>query len=149
MKVTKSQVEKITLSDLDSLDPVHVFFEDVAPGWGTLTIYCWGDAWNMTWSAMGNGATIKQFLRSCNTGYIAGKLSTVPATEIDYDAISAVIGEDVDEHLDDYNCVLTVVYGEDWRHHLPQKPNPKYQYLCRVVDAVKAYLNDASAKGDE
>jgi hypothetical protein len=32
------------------------------------------------------------------------------------------------------------VFGEEWWYRLPTKPNPKYEYLCRIISAVKGAL---------
>jgi hypothetical protein len=59
---------------LDELDPVTAFLEDFEPGRGQLTLVCWGRAWTYFWGAMGNGATLSNFLGHASTGYIVGKL---------------------------------------------------------------------------
>lgn len=56
------------------LDPVTAFLEDFAPGRGQLTLVCWGRAWTHFWGAMGNEATVAQFVADASTGYVVGKL---------------------------------------------------------------------------
>jgi hypothetical protein len=56
------------------LDPVTAFLEDFEPGRGQLTLVCWGRAWTHYWGAMGNGASLSEFLLSASSGYIVGKL---------------------------------------------------------------------------
>ena len=58
----------------DELDPVTAFLEDFEPGRGQLTLVCWGRSWTHFWGAMGNGATLREFLTSASSGYIVGKL---------------------------------------------------------------------------
>jgi hypothetical protein len=56
------------------LDPVTAFLEDFEPGRGQLTLVCWGRSWTHFWGAMGDGATLREFLISASTGYIVHKL---------------------------------------------------------------------------
>jgi hypothetical protein len=34
------------------------------------------------------------------------------------------------------------IFGEEWWYSLPTKPNPAYQYLCRIITAVQAALEE-------
>ncbi|MCB1949212.1 hypothetical protein, partial [Nitrosomonas sp.] len=37
--------------------------------------------------------------------------------------------------------LMRAIFGDNWMYEeTPTKPNPKYEYLCRIVDAVKAAL---------
>ena len=53
----------------DELDPVTAFLEDFEPGRGQLTLVCWGRSWTHFWGAMGNGATLREFLTSASSGH--------------------------------------------------------------------------------
>lgn len=33
--------------------------------------------------------------------------------------------------------ILYEIFGDDWYCYLSQKPNPDYQYLCRIVNTIK------------
>ncbi|WP_257292967.1 hypothetical protein [Endozoicomonas sp. ONNA1] len=36
--------------------------------------------------------------------------------------------------------LLDQIYGEEWWHSLPEKANPDYEYLCRIIKAVQSGL---------
>jgi hypothetical protein len=35
------------------------------------------------------------------------------------------------------------IFGDEWWYSLPDKPNPNYEYLCRIIRAVQAALEEA------
>ncbi|EKO3439457.1 hypothetical protein NTE19_003349 [Vibrio fluvialis] len=37
-------------------------------------------------------------------------------------------------------AILPKVFGDDWWYSIPKKSNHEYQYLCRIIDAVRAGL---------
>lgn len=39
-----------------------------------------------------------------------------------------------------YSDVMHDIFGPDWWFNLPEKPNPEYEYLCRIINAVKEAL---------
>jgi hypothetical protein len=43
-----------------------------------------------------------------------------------------------------YGDVMQDIFGDEWWHTLPEKPNGDYVYLCRIINAVKAALQEAS-----
>ena len=34
------------------------------------------------------------------------------------------------------------IFGDEWYDCLPTKPNPNYQYLCRILDVVREALKE-------
>ncbi len=36
--------------------------------------------------------------------------------------------------------LMRKVFGDEWWYRLPTKPNPEYEYLCRIITAVQAAL---------
>ncbi len=151
MKITKSTIEKLALTEIKGLDPISVFLENFGPGQGKLTVECFGDAWSHYWGAMGDG-DLTSFLASANVEYITGKLfpCEMDRSVIDYDKIAATIGED---SLDEGTLMLhedkvIEAYGGDWHHLLPKKQSHHYEYLMRVVVAVKEAIVSLGA-GDE
>ena len=73
-EVMKSQtVESSIIDGVAGLDPITVFWEDVAPGKGNVTIHCYGEAWTAWFGGMGN-RTIKQFFSEVGSDYMASKL---------------------------------------------------------------------------
>lgn len=59
--------------DTPGLDPIHVFWLDVALGAGYVTIICFGQAWTAYFGAM-SGKTIREFFASCDVDYIVTAL---------------------------------------------------------------------------
>lgn len=39
--------------------------------------------------------------------------------------------------------LMQKVFGDEWWYRLPEKPNPDYQYLCRIINAVQQALQPA------
>lgn len=39
--------------------------------------------------------------------------------------------------------LMQKIFGDEWWHRLPTKPNPEYQYLCRIIKAVQEGLRMA------
>ena len=97
MKITESTVTKITLTELERLDPINIFLEDFQLGQGKLTVECYGESWSSYWGAMGD-RDISEFLLSCDNDYIIRNISTVNRSIVDYDEISKQIGYEVNEH---------------------------------------------------
>lgn len=73
MKIEESQVRRLTISEVPSLDPIRVMLEDIGPGQGRINIECWGKSWANFFGGMGE-RTIAQFFVSCDEHYLAGKL---------------------------------------------------------------------------
>lgn len=65
------------ITDAKALDPIHVFWLDVAPGAGYVTIICYGLAWTAYFGAM-DGRTIREFFADCDTGYLLSALGIRP-----------------------------------------------------------------------
>ena len=165
MKIKKSMVTKIKISEVDGLDEISVILEDLGPRQGNIHITCYGEAWTSYWGGMGD-RTIAQFFCACDEHYLAGNLSGVRSTVEDFDALTNIVRRkiiedrralDVDadkareqfdeaESLDPRNIghqeLLQDVLGDDWWCSLPSKPNPDYEYLCRIINTVKAAFKE-------
>lgn len=148
MNKNESQTTKLNITDIDRLDPITVFVEDIAPGKGIVTITCYGEAWTAYWGSIGD-MTIKEFFCSCDEHYIANKLSNIEPRVYDIDAIRSQ-AEDRgvecwrDDPWNDYHF-LSEMYGPDmvdWGDSLPKKPNHKYQYLCRIIKTVQQAFSE-------
>ncbi|MGI0120100.1 hypothetical protein [Zooshikella sp. RANM57] len=166
MLIHESKVTKITLSQIENIDTINVFLEDFKLGQGRITIECFGEVWSKYWPAMGD-RTISEFFIEVKTDYILNKLSVEPrkiiASEdiLIEDARSLIIknkkdgllgkdqarklfndvedicSEDVYVHYE----LLEEIYGMDWYDSLPREPNPKYEYLYSIIEAVKEGLS--------
>ncbi len=183
MKIERSQVTKLTISDIPRLDPITVFAEDLGPRQGKITIECYGKSWSTYWGGMGDQSII-EFFRSCSVDYIANKMTDERADITDAEAIAdgarrqiiklrrgqllrrfdgtgtyrfgrdeitataaRELWEEVDgAHFgDDGWCapdLMQRIFGDEWWYSLPTKPNPAYQYLSRIIEAVQAAFNE-------
>lgn len=176
MVIKESTLTKLTISDVPHLDPINVIFEDYGPQRGKVTIEVCGDAWSYFWGAMGEGYTIKSFFLKASSDYIVCKLSIGIKPTIDDDSQEALIlaakkdilkqrrRGDYSKYLarELWNCldqiddcgvnsnhgVLREIFGDEWYDYLPQIPNPKYQYLRKIVETIQvAIKNYEAAKG--
>lgn len=170
MVLKESTITKLTISDLPNLDPINVFFEDYGPQRGKVTIEVCGDSWSYFWSAMGEGYSIKSFFLKAGTDYLVRKLRIGIRDTIDDDSQDALVlaakkdileqrrRGDYSKHLarelwnrldeiDDCGVnsnheILREIFGDEWYYCLPQIPNPKYEYLCRIVNTIKEAVLD-------
>lgn len=169
MKIEESQVRRLTISEVPSLDPIRVMLEDIGPGQGRINIECWGKSWANFFGGMGE-RTIAQFFVSCDEHYLAGKLGdSIEADIFDPDglyerAVREIIKErrkwfmgreearrkyddaeqlrNIETEADAWSKASTLVeyFGDDWHCALPTKPNPDYTYLCRIIKTVQDAL---------
>jgi hypothetical protein len=65
------------IPEVDGLETIHVFWMDVAPGAGSVTITCYGQAWTAYFNAMGDWG-IREFVSSCDINYLTGEMSKSP-----------------------------------------------------------------------
>lgn len=172
MNISESTARKIVISGVPNLDAVAVYLEDFGPGAGKITITCFSECWSSFWGSMGERHTISSFFRKASNNYIAGKLAyqtkdtVVDCEKIEADAKREILKDrrdggttkaqarDLWERLGwiDFEAPIEVnadflsdVYGDEWWCRLPQKPNPQYEYLCKIIQTVK----DALAKLEE
>jgi hypothetical protein len=175
MVIKESTLTKLTITDVPHLDPINVIFEDYGPQRGKVTIEVCGDAWSYFWGAMGEGYTIKSFFVKADSDYIVRKLHIGIQATIDDESQEALelkakkmilfwrreksikkgtarrhweLSEDISDFGKDYNAdILNEILGSDWYDMLPQIPNPKYQYLKRIVETIQAAIkNHETAK---
>lgn len=169
MKITEERIRRITVSEVQGLDPIRVMLEDIGPGQGRINIECWGQSWASYWGHMGK-LTIAQFFCSCNEGYLAGNLApNLPDAIFDPQHLSdhlkskvikkrrkhRLTHEEAREQFDEieYTCfpetidglwamsdTMETLLGDEWWYRLPEKPNPDYQYLTRIIKTVQAAL---------
>lgn len=163
MKITTSQVTKMTINGVPNLDPVAVIVENHGKGAGKITITCWGEAWSHFWSHMGESSTLEAFFCGCGEHYLAGKLKSGIRDEIDDDdneALEALLKAEIvkdrragdlthEKARDLWNEAICVSYGnhadicydilgDEWGYRMPKKPNHAYEYLCRIILTVQA-----------
>lgn len=177
MKLEKSIVEKLLISGIQNQDPIAVYFEDIGSGLGKITISCFNDCWSYFWGSIGKETLIREFFRSCNTGYLAHKFS--PETEgtvYDFcqlpqhakkricelrrdDDLSETKARELFDKVE-YLCtpddvrdldrdLMFEIYGDDWYDCLPRQANHKYEYLCRIIKIVKEAILKEPEQCDE
>jgi hypothetical protein len=66
-------VELLEIPEKDGLDAINVYWHNVGPGKGYVTITCWGSAWTSWFGGMGD-RTIQQFFAAGHVGYFVNKL---------------------------------------------------------------------------
>lgn len=168
MVVKESTLTKLTITDVPNLDPINAIFEDYGPQRGKVIIEVCGDAWSYFWGAMGEQYAIKSFFLKAGTDYLVRKFKIGIDSTIDDDSQEALqlkakkeviqnrrfngyskhwardkwdlIDEISDCGKNENSDILYEIFGEEWYSYLPQKPNPKYRHLCRIVDAIKEAL---------
>lgn len=147
MIIEHSNVKKMMLTELDRLDPISVIAENFDEGQGKITITCYGKSWTAYWGAMGE-QTISEFFRTADNQYLMGYLSPSTDSKIyDEDKIEELAKKkglyvERDDPWNDYDF-MEELYGNDrmeWGDSLPKKPNHEYEYICRIIDAVKSAL---------
>ncbi|WP_296935981.1 hypothetical protein [uncultured Marinobacter sp.] len=168
MKVELSTVQKLNLTELmgepHKLDPVSVILENFEPGKGKIIIECYGQSWSAYWGGMG-AKDIATFFCRCDEHYIAGKLSSIRGGIDDYEALASKAQSEVcqmrrDQEINQQEArelfdaagrlsnaesahdlddkAMIEIFGPEWWYAIPEKPNPDYQYLCRIIRAVQA-----------
>ena len=145
ISITKKNIEKLTIK-ADRLDPIGVFVEDFEPGKAKVTIEVYGEAWSHYWGGMGEGLSLREFFT--DIPYLVTKFCRDSIHEIDYETISKKAGVDIDVTTAlYYEDELTEAYGKDWRMDLPRKSTREYEYLTRIVEAIKqAFQNETTMK---
>ncbi|GAB3380875.1 hypothetical protein NCG89_00900 [Spongiibacter taiwanensis] len=176
MNIEKSTITKLRITGATALDPITVIAEDLGPRQGKIIIECYGQSWSAYWGGMGN-RTIAEFFCSCDAGYLSDKLSSIPSQIPDYDNLdkwlkSEVIRlrreieipkEEARRYWDEIELwcdndeaflrsdsgakLASEIIGDDWWLSIPDVPNPDYQYLCRIINAVKAALKSQMEEG--
>jgi len=148
MNITKQEIQKIRIENARSLDPIDVYLEDVGAGQGKITMTCYGESWCAYWGGMGE-RNIAQFFCSCDEHYIANRMSAISSSMVDIDKIrddareiDPLLAYEVPDVINsnDSDLIVKIYGGNMWDISLPEKPNPKYQYLCKIILAVQAAL---------
>jgi len=159
MKVDRSMVTKLMITDVPNLDPVAVFLEDYRPGWVKITIECYGQAWSHFWGGKGEKSGT-EFFCGCDNHYLCGKLAPgLKSTIIDDDRLEVFAKRTVIRRRREDGCtkaearelydkaktidrsdaeLMYDVFGDEWWEQGPKVPNYRWEYLCRILDAAKA-----------
>ena len=174
MRIETTNVKKIIISDLENLDPISLYVEDHGKGRGEITITCFSDSWSYYWGAIGERDVI-DFVLHCDNHYLSSKLNPhIESTVLDEEALENFVKshiieqrreclmdkktarelwhkcKDLEEYRDtdrrEYSEILHKIFGSEWYDYYPTKPNPKYQYFCRILDSIKEALRELKEK---
>lgn len=78
MKVERSgtaKVQKVFVTEIPSLDPVTVYFDDIREHVGQITVICFGEAWTAYFGAMPKeDLTVESFFRTADSHYMTNAL---------------------------------------------------------------------------
>lgn len=165
MKIEKSQVEKLRLTEIPGLDPVDVLLEDFGEGRGKLTISCFDESWMSSWGSM--GMSLPRFIVFASTEYLVENLCRHRKYIADYDKDhkfilktlkdlleEGAIGRDeYDEAVSEFKYFdydrnsfhTTFAYKlicEPWHLDWPEQRNPAYDYVWRIVEAVEKAVKE-------
>lgn len=138
MVVSKKVANILHISEIANLDPITIFLEDIegrCSNAGKVTITCFDKAWVAYFGSIGQ-RKVAEFIASCDTEYLVNSFSRgIKRHVIDYSKISNDLGVEIDEfELYDYSEELAREYGDDWHSSLPEKINPNYTYLSRIIE---------------
>jgi hypothetical protein len=167
MNIEIIHVRKIMVTEINGLDPIAIYLEDLGTGKGKIIITCYNQSWTSYWGGMGD-RTISAFVKSCNNHYLAKNLSRIPVEIDDYDALKLdmlkkitekrktlelneldarcaygnIESYDAEELCKDRHDLLTLCYGDEWWYCIPKRINPEYVYLGKILTIVKDALID-------
>ena len=143
MKIVIQETETYVLTDLVSLDPVTVYVTNYVPGQGKIVIECYCSSWAAYWGGMGE-ATLQEFLLTCENDYILGKLLK-QTCQTNFDEINEIarkrgfslaVTNDVEVAMQAED--MSECFGPDWYMDLPQCNTSEYEYVGRILNAIKA-----------
>ena len=168
MKLETSMVTKLKLTELIDLDPISVILENYDPGKGKIIIECYGRSWSSFWPAM--GCSIEEFFISCDEDYLAKNLQYMQSHIDDEDAVQEMIwkavlkfrrngdisycdAREIWENASieilkdglstvDFDVCQKLFEGPWYEISFPQRLNPSYVYLCRIIKAVQDGLRE-------
>jgi len=111
MKIVKSTVIKIKATELQDLDPVTLYIENIEPSKGKIVIECFGKSWSAYWGGMGE-MSIEEFVATSGNDYIVGNLlQGSSSTEIDYPEIKNSIKKSL---FTEYRRISKVSLSEEY-----------------------------------
>lgn len=159
MKVETIVVKTIRISEIERLDPITLSIDDAN---GKLTVEVYGKSWSASWGSA-QRTSVASFFLSCDNGYLVNCLDRgISSTITDFDEIpnylkrlvlegrrgcdfDAKVAREMYDSLENvsfenheqlYHFRLSAI--SDWQHDLPTMINPDYNYLDRIVTAIKA-----------
>jgi len=170
MRIEKSQVTKLVITDVPHLDSLHVFIEDLSEREGKITMETSSECWSAYWGGCGSKGVVEFFL-GCNSSYLVNCFDRgISSTINDYDNLDKWFKKAIcklrrefdysqdeareqwdtvgiychnDEsflHSDKGQELAQEIIGDEWWYCLPETKNGSYVYLERVVLALREAL---------
>lgn len=179
MEVQEIFTRTVKLTKLQSLDPITVHLENYEPGKGKIGIECFGKSWSAYWGGMSGDPVEKFFVSCNADYLIGCLSPSLRSEVDDFEALeklarkqicelrraseltmanAAALWEEAEEIgrvetpstlRDRHWDFMYAVFGEDWWHAIPVKPNPRYQYLKRILEAVQEGLKKVIGVSEE
>lgn len=152
------------------LDPVTVYLNDIGPRQGKITIECYGQSWSAYWGGMGERTIAEFFCScnahylagklsdiDSNIDDLEGLPAIARQEVISLRKAREINADEARDMYDDASCLeveradnlhgdlpagelMRKIFGDEWWHAIPNKPNPDYEYLCQIIRAVQAGL---------
>jgi GAF domain-containing protein len=169
MKIEASQVRKLVISEVARLDPITVFLEEMPVFRGKMIVECYGQSWSAYWGNM--GTTLRLFIQQASADYITGCLARPGMRRDIYDPDGLqsqlkkevlrlrrvhylthlearemwdeIEGMDFEHPFHIRSKLLVELLGDDWHCALPEKINPDWAYLLRIVEAIKQAMEES------
>jgi hypothetical protein len=163
MNVSKSTIEKLTITDLEHFDAIAVMIEPYTPTSGKVTITQFNKAWSYYWSHAGR--PIKEFFLKCDKGYLIDKFCPFLREEIDDDdedglwpvlkkeilrkrkegGITKRQARDLWDDAIGVDCwsrerLFSEVFGDEFWYRYPKKSNPEYAHMKKLLGHVQAAI---------
>ncbi|OXX31818.1 hypothetical protein B9J90_18170 [Vibrio sp. V09_P4A23P171] len=134
MNIQHTTVTKLRITQVEDLDPIDVYLEDLEPHQGKITINCWERSWTAFWPGMGF-RLISEFFRDCNNGYLIGCLAPhMEKYEPDFDAFCLEMRQKVCEMRRDYSLskeLARELYDvDDWSDYVTSNPYEPIRNPC-------------------
>lgn len=167
MKIESIIVKTLRITEIERLDPITLSIDDAN---GKLTVEVYGKSWSASWGSA-QRTSVSSFFLSCDNGYLVNCLDRgISSTITDFDEIPNYLKRlvfkgrreydfDAKEAREMYDSLQNVSFENheqlyhfrlsaisDWQYDLPTMINPDYNYLDRIVTAIKtAFALDETA----
>lgn len=163
MKITKSTIESIHLSEIKNQDTITLMVDDVRKGSGSIVIEIFGKSWAYYWSHMGDH-DLRSFFQSCDNQYLISKLAPQCDRVIDDDSAEALqdaakkhikeqrlgwsltkhearelwdMANDLCDGIQNQQSELYEIFGCEWWNYIPKQNNHEYDYMAKVINHIK------------
>lgn len=132
MDIKKSEVSKITVSDLDSLDPVTILLDESSSKSGSITIEWYGHTWSSYWDSI-NTPSLMDFILTCDNEYLANCLWDESKDQMEFDVVKferqvkSMILDSRREQMLDKDFARELFDIENWSTYSPKHVYDKWR----------------------